>query len=114
MARAAKKASRRDVDLGARFTAAEKARVARAMAKSGKNLSDFVRAAVLGSADQALAGDSLAAFAPALGVIDVKGDFGRRAEALYTARVLEKHEAGRRTRGARGRAGRPKEAPPSP
>jgi hypothetical protein len=100
MPRVAKQAGRRDADLSARFTADEKCRVELAMAKSGKNLSDFVREAVLASADQLLADDAMAAFVGAIGVISVPGDFGRRADDLLADLLLEKHSSGRRrTRG---------------
>ena len=86
-----RKASRRDVDLGARFTPAEKARVDLAMNRAGRNLSDFVRDAVLTRAETILAQDALAAFQPAIGVLDVPGDFGRRADEVLADLLIEKH-----------------------
>jgi hypothetical protein len=96
MARAAKKVGRRDADLGARFTLNERARVELAMVRSGQNLTEFIRTAVLSAADQALANDPLAAFAGAIGVIDVKGPGARRSEAVYSEMLLDKHAASRR------------------
>lgn len=96
MARAAGKPNRREADLSARFTPQEKIRVELAMARTGKNLTDFIRGAVLGSADEVLANDPLATFAGAIGAINVKGDFGRRADMVYAELLQEKHGIRRR------------------
>jgi hypothetical protein len=94
--RQAVKRAVRDTDLSARFTADEKRRVELAMAKTGKNLTDFVRDAVIGSADMVLADDAVSAFAGAIGVIGVPGDFGRRADETYAELLLQKHASSKR------------------
>lgn len=96
VARSSRHEGRRDTDLSARFTTEERRRVELALAKSGKNLTSFIRDAVLASVDEALADDAVAAFSGAIGVIGVKGSFGRRSEEAYTELLLQKH-ARRRT-----------------
>ena len=99
MARAAKHSARRDADLSARFTADEKRRVEMALLKTGKKLSEFMREAVIASANQVLATDPMAAFSGAIGAISVPGDFGREAETVLTDLLLDKHQPeARRTR----------------
>lgn len=102
----AKIAGRRDRDLSARFSLGERQRVERAVAKSGKSMSDFIREAVISSADEVLADESAAtAFADAIGVISVKGAFGRRADATYASMLTEKHR--RRPRRQNGQQAAP-------
>lgn len=96
MGQAAKKSIRRDADLSARFTADEKRRVELAMAKTGQTASDFIRAAVIHSADQTLKGDAVAAFIGAIGAIGVPSDAGRRADQTYAEMLLQKHNHDKR------------------
>ncbi|MEB3187641.1 MAG: hypothetical protein VKP72_09415 [bacterium] len=92
--------------MGARFTSGERGRVEQALSRTGKNLSDFIRDAVLSAADSALLNDAVSVFGVAIGAIDVPGDHARRADELLSGMLIDKHAArSRRTRGSSGGAG---------
>ena len=87
----------RSADLGARFTQEERLRVERARMMRGQNLSEFIRSAVLASAQETLATDPLAPFSDAIGVLDVPGAFGREgAHELLLAKHSPENRRNRR------------------
>lgn len=94
MARTAPKSERRDTELGARFTAAQKKQVLKAAAMAGKRPSEFVREATLKQSEQTLAEDPLAAWGDFIGMFDDPDPrfTGKNAEELYGELLMEKYE----------------------